>query len=535
MSKIKNNSNIRKSSEKKPSLSINYNLDNSNINNNQKESDPLSKIKNFEKNLTKNFEYNYEKDHNSDIEQEDLEDENFLYDPLTDKPQIISRYKALQETIKEKTSQINLLRANLEENKKRQKEILDAIAKDQTAEVRDKKLIEFAKKNQEFKLQIEKFKLKEKEYEKKISELSHEIQNINLIHLNSEKNINSANNNNLNLNNMNFDTEGNNINTVSELKKKLKTSEAKIADIRNKLQLTKEENSKLNILIKREIGENIDLDKALKDKNYWKGRSEIIEGLKTKIKILESQFLTTNGNANITNNNNLSTISEEGKNSNNITNISNIFNIQNGKNKSISSTINNPSLFQEYKKEKEKLNFEIDKLKEENLKINTDYNRIKIRKEGLEKEVKSQKEDLTSKIKILLEKSDNDEKLIAALNRELEKKGRGLFNNANDENSLFNLQQEISKLRNEIKEKDIYINNINSIMMGEGNNNGNKEQHQNNLNNFSKIVIKLKELEEENKRLKNKSDDGKIYESLAKENAKMRLKVKELEDRLCEK
>lgn len=425
----------------------------------------------------------------------------------------------------------------MEENKKRQKEILDAISKDQTAEVKDKKLIELAKKNQDFKLQIEKFKLKEKEYEKKINELSHEIQNLNIININSEKNINSFNNNNSNINQN--DTEGNNLNNIPELKKKLKASESKIADIRNKLQLSKEENSKLNILIKREIGENIDLEKALKDKTYWKGRSEIIESLKTKIKILESQIFAGNANAlNNTNNNNLSIISEEGKNANNITNLTNNLNILNNKNKSITSTVNNPSLYQEYKKEKEKLNFEIEKLKEENSKITTDFNRVKIRKEVLEKEIKTQKEDLTSKIKILLEKSDNDEKLIAALNRELEKKGRGLFNNANDENSLFNLQQEILKLRNEIKEKESYINNINSIMMGDGNSsnyNGNKEQQQNNLQNFSKIVIKLKELEDENKRLKNKSDDGKIYESLAKENAKLRLKVKELEDKLCER
>jgi len=72
--------------------------------------------------------------------------------------------------------------------------------------------------------------------------------------------------------------------------------------------------------------------------------------------------------------------------------------------------------------------------------------------------------------------------------------------------------------------------------MGEGNNynSGNRDQ-QSNLQNFSRIIIRLKELEDENKRLKQKSDDGKIYESLAKENAKLRLKVKELEDKLCER
>ena len=49
--------------------------------------------------------------------------------------------------------------------------------------------------------------------------------------------------------------------------------------MRNKLQTIKEENTKLNIIIRREIGDNVDLDKAMKDKTYWKGKAEIIEGL----------------------------------------------------------------------------------------------------------------------------------------------------------------------------------------------------------------------------------------------------------------
>ncbi len=41
--------------------------------------------------------------------------------------------------------------------------------------------------------------------------------------------------------------------------------------------------------------------------------------------------------------------------------------------------------------------------------------KLKTRKNVLEKELKDQKEQLTDKIKILLEKSDNDEKLITAM------------------------------------------------------------------------------------------------------------------------
>ena len=467
----------------------------------------MNRIKNFEKNLSKNFDYNFDKNQDSDAEELNIEDD-VLNDPLVDKNQIISRYKILQDKIIEKNSQIKQLQFTLDDMRKKQKEILDNLSKDQSLDIKDKKLIELSKKNQDLKLNLEKFKLKEKDFEKKINELNTEISNLNILNHNSDKNISNI------LSVTNSETDGLNI---IELKKKIKLSDSKIADIRNKLQLSKEENSKLNILIKREIGENIEIDKALKDKTYWKGKSEIIEILKTKIKILESQL---GGSFNMgSNNTNLSIISEEGKRT------------PTGGNKSV---INNPSLYQEYKKEKEILKSEIDKIKEENLKLNTENNRLKLRREVLEKEIKQQKEDLTSKIKILLEKSDNDEKLIMALNRELEKKGKGLFTTANDENSNFNLQQEITKLRNEIKEKESYINNINTVIMADGNGFNNKDP-QAGLQTFSKIIIKLKELEDENKKLKLKSEDGKIYESLAKENAKLRLRVKELEDKLCER
>ena len=76
--------------------------------------------------------------------------------------------------------------------------------------------------------------------------------------------------------------------------KNLKQTESHLSDIRNKLQLTKEENIKLNILLKREVGDSFDLNRALTDKNYFKPRAEIIEGLKAKIKQLEKVIQVNN-------------------------------------------------------------------------------------------------------------------------------------------------------------------------------------------------------------------------------------------------
>ena len=316
--------------------------------------------------------------------------------------------------------------------------------------------------------------------------------------------------------------------------------------MRNKLQIAKEENTKLNILIKREIGESIDIDKALKDKVYWKGRAELIESLKTKIKILESQVESLNK----INNNNYN--SNSMNNSSNNLNINNTI-LSNSNNESILpgeekkninghlkiSSIPNPSYlsYSDYKKEKESFKQEIERLKEENAKVAYEYSRVKIRINVLEKELRTQKDDLTSKIKILIEKSDNDEKLILALNKELEKRGRGINPSAlGYENPVFNLQQEINKLRIEIKEKDSFINNINAMISGNNNNSekssGNDAQW--NMQTLSKIITRLKELEDENKKLKVNSDDGKIYESLARDNAKLRLRIKDLEEKLTE-
>jgi hypothetical protein len=183
------------------------------------------------------------------------------------------------------------------------------------------------------------------------------------------------------------------------------------------------------------------------------------------------------------------------------------------------------------KKEKEMLKQENDKLKEENSKILIETSRIKSRKDVLEKEIKFQKEDFTNKIKILLEKSDNDEKLIAVLNREMERiKLSGgakinLNNNYNfNESPIFNLQQENAKLRKELREKEAFINNMNTSLVNEG-------MGETPIASFSALVTKLKSLEEENKSLKQHDDNGKIYEQIAKDNAKLRLKIRELEDK----
>ena len=226
---------------------------------------------------------------------------------------------------------------------------------------------------------------------------------------------------------------------------------------------------------------------------------------------------------------------------NNVLNNSNINNSSTTNNNNNSNISLNVIPYQTYKKDKDNLNKEIENKKNEIKKLNDMNSKLKSRKNVLEKELKDQKEQLTDKIKILLEKSDKDEKLITAMKNELLKKGVNIGNYFED--ATFNLNQEILKLRQQIKEKDKYINNLTAMLIPDKNNNviiNNQNNNVNNNNNnmdvdMNNIMNRLAQLELENKQLRNKSEETKISESLAKENAKLRMKIADLEDKLQNK
>ena len=136
-------------------------------------------------------------------------------------------------------------------------------------------------------------------------------------------------------------------------------------------------------------------------------------------------------------------------------------------------------------------------------------------------------------MKILIDKSDNDEKLIKALYKEFERLREahgtnnpmgGFMNDTN--NSMFNMQQEIAKLRLELNEKEKYINNLNSTLTGVSDISDKREDREQ----ITNMVNRIRKLEEENKRLRRDTEDGQVYESLAKDNAKMRIKIMDFEE-----
>ena len=468
--------------------------------------DSEKRISQFEKNMKKeDIDYDKNLRNDSDYEEDYLNDD---IDTFTDKTVIVNRYNLIQKKLKEKNNQLEILRNQLENIKGKQNNILDSIKNSKSSDIKDKKLIDLVKKNQDLSLKIERHKLKESnlskqltETEKKLTEAKTEMENL-------EKN-------------KNIPVDKLELNS---LKKSLKQSESHLSDVRNKLQLTKEENIKLNILLKREVGDSFDINRALTDKNYFKPRAEIIEGLKAKVKQLE-KIIQVNNMQNSTNTN------------------------QNtGINLPLIPTSANMIPYSQYKKEREEMQFTIDKTKKDLNSLTEQNSKLKSRRNVLEKELKSQKEQLTDKIKILIEKSDNDEKLITALKNELLKKGVNVGNFY--ENETFNLKQEISKLRDQLKQKEKYINEMNAMFIPSS---GNKLQKKNISDDMGQVVSgsskiddatltavmnRLSELEKENKELKTLGgggEDSKIAESLARENAKLRMKIADLEDRLANK
>ena len=523
--KMKQFEKMLKSNINNESTSNKRNINNNNNNNLEKLNSNNSNLKNIK-----------EVDEYYLSEEEDLEK---LKEAITevelsiiDKKLLHKKYCFLQKKYIESQKQITEIQKLLHEERTKQKDLIDTLSKEVSSDIKEKKLVDLVKKNTDLNLKIEKFKLKDKEYEKQIKKLESQLMNQNTFDAqNNNNNVIGINTNNSFLQNNNSSSNNNNNNNINLLnindeyintKKKLKQTESRIAELNNKNTQLKNENIKLDSLLKKEIGENYYTNLNELDKN-WKGRAEIIEVLKGKVKLYENIISTANYNIKqeieqeeklnqnltinktIIKNNNLS-------NNSNLTITNNLAPL-NINHTTLSKLSSNTIQFSQYKKEKEQYKKDIENLTVEKEKLIQENLRFKSRKEVLERELKLQKESLTSKLKVLIEKNDNDEKLINILNKELEKR---TGKNIQGDDVVFNLKQEILSLKEKLKIKTEEITKLEN----KNNSLGNKPDVS-----VIELLDKILKLEEENKELKLNSDGGKIYESLARENAKLRLKL----------
>ena len=147
-----------------------------------------SKISQFEKNMKKDdIDYDKNLRNDSDYEEDFLNDD---IDTFTDKTLIVNRYNLIQKKLKEKNNQIDILRNQLENIKGKQNNILDSIKNSKSADLKDKKLIDLVKKNQDLNLKIERHKLKESNLTKQLNDTEKKLNEVKTEMINLEKNKN---------------------------------------------------------------------------------------------------------------------------------------------------------------------------------------------------------------------------------------------------------------------------------------------------------------------------------------------------------
>ncbi|KAJ3273182.1 Coiled-coil domain-containing protein 13 [Terramyces sp. JEL0728] len=205
-------------------------------------------------------------------------------------------------------------------------------------------------------------------------------------------------------------------------KEKLFYSMRKLEEERMHNQTLKQDARTLTKLLQKEVGDSVSVEQLLKGENNWKGRGEQIIILKEKIKELQRKCQS-----------------------------------ESKANTPIPSTpvVKPNSRIEELKRK------DLEKAIAEAEKCKSDYSELKKRTDGLQSRIRileTDNKEYRSKIKILLDKSENDDKLISALKQELKKqkkhienKNSTVFQNlksicAEQQETIQNLEARIAKM-----------------------------------------------------------------------------------------
>ena len=519
-----------------------------------------NKIKDFETRMIKNFDLKVDNGNDSDSDKDVYQDyEKCDFVPIP-KETLIIKLINMQKYLNNKLNEIKLLQNRISDMQLRHVEFLSNFGNNSNnssnPSILDKKLVELSKAN---------------------IDLHSKNEGLRTANANLLKAMDNLEDTAIYKNKTNNDISYHLEESHRKNPEKIHNLQQKVVTLRNKLQQSNDENIKLLNLLKREVGENIDFNQLMKEKTEWKGRAEAINLMKNRIEHLKQQkSLQINNNTNINPNNindnntisninpnNLNNISSKIQptnqildstiqNDNNLPNVQPVLITQNQLNHSNISNIHNTSINPgKISPQHEKFNIyhypktpvtnkillndkagqaEIEKLNEELTQFKSERTKLKARAGTLSGEMEIMKSDYLNKMRVLIQKSDNDEKIIKFLSNEIEKyKSNNNNNNNNNSNNKyleynqedisFNYKQEVVKLKKEIEEKKATIDNQNLIL-----------KDPNNKYSQEELITKLKILEDENTNLKGQSEAGSIYEALAKDNAKLRLKIRMFED-----
>ncbi|KAF0971689.1 hypothetical protein FDP41_009912 [Naegleria fowleri] len=374
--------------------------------------------------------------------------------------------KALLEEIEAKDVEIRELRDLVEELRTCNRDI-ETLFSDDTEDMmdlRDKKLIEIAKKNKNIIVKLNKEKAKVvaliqqlQKLQSSTSQKTPVTNNNNIRHFTSKntKDVSSSVNTSTN---GDADEEGDDetLKMLNQFKEKAIANEKRVKMLREQGEKYKTENMKLRALIQKEVGEDVQIDALLNNSEGFRGRAQQIYLLKIKVKDLQAKIdqmmqnpQTTSTGVSGSPSVNLSSLSPNIETSSTISTLSSV-SVDERQRKAIEK------LEQERKAELFDLKKELSEKSEEIKQVKGKLEASIARCKNLEKSYNEMKAKQTR----MLEKTENDNKYIALLKAELDQlKKKGLTKSGSSTNVISSPQQEqeIKKLTKELEQKEEII------------------------------------------------------------------------------
>eukprot|EP01016_Furgasonia_blochmanni_P038593 TRINITY_DN4686_c0_g2_i1.p1 TRINITY_DN4686_c0_g2~~TRINITY_DN4686_c0_g2_i1.p1 ORF type:complete len:464 (+),score=117.02 TRINITY_DN4686_c0_g2_i1:404-1795(+) len=274
------------------------------------------------------------------------------------------------------------------------------------ATLKDKKLRELMQKNKELNVMLESEKSKRVKLEGELTKMAKEFERaaaskpVSSALERSEGSAKHRSSSGMSKTSTSINKEKENADTSGDddWKQKFVVADKKVQELRVQLSGIKNDFNKAMRVISREIGEGADVDKILLEENGWKGRAQQIELLKGKVKDLQARLSQYMGGG--------------GGDEANTTMMSDF---------SVKSRQSSSSKAEDRRNEIESIKNQNEQLKNENDQLIGKMKALNSRKTVLENELRDIKMDYEKNKKILLEKSEADDRYIAALKTEIDK------------------------------------------------------------------------------------------------------------------